>query len=164
MSETKYIRETVLPYCVGKGLDLGCGGDKITPDCFGFDLPKPYTKVGDDIIEMWGDARCLPFNDDVLDYVYSSHLLEDFLNTKDVLCEWLRVVKPNGFLIIYCPDEQVYRNYCKETGQDYNLAHCVSDMSLPYMLDIISDMSVEVVYRDLLVNFYSFLLVLRKVG
>ena len=33
------------------------------------------------------------FRDGVLDYVYSSHLLEDYVDTEAVLREWLRVLR-----------------------------------------------------------------------
>jgi intein/homing endonuclease len=70
MGETSKIREIAAKYCVGKGVDLGCGADKIVPEAWGFDLPEPYSIDGNDRPEMKGDARVLPFNDGVLDYVY----------------------------------------------------------------------------------------------
>jgi predicted SAM-dependent methyltransferase len=163
MSETRLIRPDVVKFCSGKGIDLGCGGDKITPDTWGFDQPQPYTSVGHDVIELRGDARHLPFNDNVLDYVYSSHLLEDFPNTVEVMQEWLRVIKHGGYLIIYCPDEQIYRKHCQETGQDYNLAHTIDYMSLDYMKHMVEGMPVEIVKEIGLINIYSFLIVLRKI-
>jgi len=162
MGETSLIREIAAPYCKGKGVDLGCGGDKVTPDTWGFDMPSPYTHVGDDIIELKGDARKLPFNDGVLDYIFSSHLLEDFPNTKEVIIEWLRVIKLGGVLVLYLPDEQVYKKHCRETGQSYNGAHSIENMSLAYIKQILSGLPVEVIEEIELINTYSFFMVIWK--
>ena len=68
--ETSKIRDRALPYCVGKGIDLGCGRDPITPDCVAMDRHEApeVTLVGDI------GAR-LPFDDVTFDWVYSSHAL-----------------------------------------------------------------------------------------
>ena len=162
MGETTKIREIAAKYCVGKGVDLGCGADKITPGTWGFDLPEPYFIDGNDRPEMKGDARILPFNDGVLDYVYSSHLLEDFPNTDDVVNEWLRVLKLGGKLILYMPNEQKYRRYCEATGQVYNLHHAIAEMSLDYMKEVFFPKSVKIIdgleeHAD-----YSFFIVVEK--
>ena len=63
-SETSKVRHWVLPYCTGKGCDVGFGGDKIMKvNCDGIDFPlehrrapvvaKPYTK--DLIARMLGE-------------------------------------------------------------------------------------------------------------
>ncbi len=96
-SETAKCRDRLGEYCQGNGVDLGAGGDLITADSISVDLPKPYRNVGKVKPNLKGDARNLIwFKNGVLDYVYASHLLEDFKDTEKVLKEWLRVLKPEG--------------------------------------------------------------------
>lgn len=85
-----------------------------------------------------------------MDYVYSSHLLEDFEKnkTKSVLLEWLRVLKIGGHLILYLPHEQVYRKHCEETGQEYNAAHKIPDFSLNYLKNILKKFDNVVVVHE----------------
>src|SRR4051794_21358440 len=80
-SETSKSRERLAKYCEGYGLDLGYGGDPISFSAIRMDLPQPYTRVGELPVQLGGKAENLYwFKDGVLDYVYSSHLLEDFHN------------------------------------------------------------------------------------
>lgn len=52
------------------------------------------------------DARKLPYEDNSVDEVYASHVLEhfSFRETADVLAEWARVLKPGGIMRISVPD------------------------------------------------------------
>jgi glycosyltransferase involved in cell wall biosynthesis/predicted SAM-dependent methyltransferase len=164
-SETAKCRRRLSRYCLGNGVDLGYGGDPIVPSAITVDLPTPYNKVGDHPLNLAGDARNLYwFSDNSLDYVYSSHLLEDFEDTEGTLREWLRVLKPGGVLVLFCPDEQAYRSHCKKHGQTYNLNHKHPDFSLAYVEDILLNRigNVEVIHENPLVDAYSFELVVRK--
>lgn len=74
-------------------------------------------------IHLQGDARNLHwFRNEVLDFVYSSHLLEDFLEWDSILREWARVVKPGGYLVILVPDKTLW-NEAILNGQPPNCAH-----------------------------------------
>ncbi|MBX3749526.1 MAG: class I SAM-dependent methyltransferase [Opitutaceae bacterium] len=133
-SETSKCRARLAPYCTGYGLDIGFGGDPINAAAIRVDLVQPYGTVGRHPVQLGGDAGNLPwFRDNTLDYVFSSHLLEDFQDTEAVLREWLRVLKPGGRLIIYCPDEMRYRAHCRATGQPYNIYHVHADFSLEFV-------------------------------
>lgn len=133
-SETSKCRARLAPYCVGDGVDLGFGGDPITPEAVRIDMPQQYGAVGQYPAQLRGDAANLKwFRDESLDFVFSSHLLEDFEDTRGVLREWLRVLKPGGRLVIYCPDEQVYREHCRRTGWHYNVHHKHADFSLKFV-------------------------------
>jgi predicted SAM-dependent methyltransferase len=165
MSETSNCRSRLAKYCQGYGLDIGYGGDAIVPSAITVDLPVPYTNVGSHPLNLGGNAKDLFwFNSNVLDYVFSSHLLEDFEDTEAVLREWLRVLKPEGYLIIFCPDERVYREHCLKTGQSYNYAHKIPDFSLVYVRSILLDKicTIEVIHENPLVDTYSFEIVVRK--
>jgi predicted SAM-dependent methyltransferase len=165
MSETPNCRNRLIKYCQGYGLDLGYGGDPITPSAITVDLPIPYAHVGNHPLNLGGDARNIYwFKDNVLDYVFSSHLLEDFENTEEVLREWIRVLKVGGYLVLFCPDEQIYHEHCRKTGQDYNLAHKISNFSLAYVKKILLEKfpDMEIVHENPLIDVYSFEIVARK--
>jgi len=163
-SETSKCRARLAPYCAGCGLDLGCGGDPITEQAIRVDLPQPYARVGAHPTQLGGPAEDLYwFRDSVLDFVYASHLLEDFDDTEAVLREWLRVLRPGGHLVIYCPDEQRFRAHCQATGQPYNPHHKHADFSLAYVKNILIRLGQDqFVYENPDVDGYSWDLVCVK--
>lgn len=167
MSETALARPILAPYCQGLGLDLGFGGDAIVPHALTFDTDPPYTHVGGDKQILKGHCRDLGFLcDESMDYLYSSHLLEDFwfAETQEILTEWRRVLKTGGLLVTCCPDQAVYVKHCEKTGQPYNMAHKEPTFSLSTFTEVVMRTGVwEVVYEDPLVATYSFHSVLRKV-
>lgn len=140
-SETSKCRARLEPFCLGDGLDLGFGGDPINERAVRVDLPQPYTQLGKYPVQLGGSADRLHwFRDECLDYIYSSHLLEDFVDTRAVLQEWLRVLKVGGRLIIYCPDEQRFRAHCQATGQPYNPHHKHAHFSLDFVKQLLAEL------------------------
>jgi len=73
-------------------------------------------------IQWRGDCRNLPFKDETLDFVASSHLIEDFSDWEIVLLEFTRVLKRGGFLVIMVPDKERFRE-AVANGQGDNLSH-----------------------------------------
>lgn len=73
-------------------------------------------------VPMWtppqwrGDARCLPFRDETMDFVYSSHLLEDFKDWTPILSEWIRVLKRGGNFIVMLPDKEKFNEAIRKGG------------------------------------------------
>jgi predicted SAM-dependent methyltransferase len=163
-SETSKCRPRLAPYCQGYGVDLGFGGDPVTPHAIHIDYPQPYSSAGSQTVQLGGDCQHLEwFRDGVLDFVYSSHLLEDFVETEAVLREWLRPLRHGGVLILYCPDEQRFRRHCQNTGQPYNPWHKHADFSLSFVERILKRIcGNEVVHRADGVDIYSWELVVRK--
>ena len=82
---------------------------------------------------------------------YSSHLIEDFEDTKHVLLDFIRVLKNNGNLILVFPDQRVYEKHCIKTGQPLNTYHIHQDMGMDYMLNVINSIS-NIKYELLLQN------------
>ncbi len=118
-SETAPRRPLTAPFCQGFGVDLGSGGDPVVPWAVQVDL-NPLARP---LVHYFGNAtKNLPFKDGVLDYVYSSHLLEDFADWDPVLTEWWRVLKPGGYLVILVPDHERFRAAVRG-GQGDNLDH-----------------------------------------
>jgi len=164
MSETSKFREDLIIFCEGYGLDIGYGGDPIKTTSITIDLPIPYTKLGSYPLHLGGDARKLYwFSDNSLNYVYSSHCLEDFEDTESVLTEWLRVLKPGGMLVLLLPDQQRYEKWCSDHKTEPNAAHKIKNFSLSYLKDIVSKLNyVKIIHTKDIMEEYNFQIVLEK--
>jgi SAM-dependent methyltransferase len=80
----------------GKGIDIGCGPDPVTPDAVRFDKEE-------------GDAnRVTDFVKNQFDFVYSSHCLEHMYDPRSTILDWWKLVRPQGFLFVLIPDEDLY--------------------------------------------------------
>ena len=165
VSETSKVRKNLEGFCLGNGIDIGFGGDPITKSAISVDMFVPYANYENAPLNLKGSGDNLYwFKDNVLDYVYSSHLLEDFEDTEKVLTEWIRVLKPNGNLVLFLPNEQVYRQYCLNKGNKPNHNHIHDYFGLDFLKNIIKKRDdVEIVYELEPSNIYSFELVLKKI-
>lgn len=165
VSETSRARPLLAKFCEGYGLDLGFGGDPITASAIRVDMPQPYAATGAYSVQLGGAAEKLNwFTNEVFDYVYSSHLLEDYHDTETVLREWLRVLRQGGRLVLFLPDEQRYREHCHKTGQPYNHNHVHNDFSSELVKRVLGKIGgVDVVYETGIVHEYSFGIVAQKV-
>ena len=105
--EAKKCRYRVVSYCRGLGLDLGCGDEKIVPTALGIDFASNKAELRLDLSSP--NALGL-FATGSLDYIFSSHTLEDLWDTEGTLKEWWRVIKAGGYLILYGPDKDYYPN------------------------------------------------------
>jgi predicted SAM-dependent methyltransferase len=168
MSETEKSREFLAPYCTGIGMDVGYGGNKVVPDAWAFDMPQPYTNVGGDRQQLRGDCQSFPFLcDNALDYIYSSHVLEDFVycDLINIITEWRRVLKPGGVIVTNCPDQQRFLAHCAATGQSINANHKEPDFSLHNFKTIVlpSTGKWDVIFEIDPFQEYSWLLVIKKI-
>lgn len=138
-SETSKHRDTLLPFCRGYGLDIGFGGDPVSVNAIRLDFPEPYAQTGSAAVQLGGDCRHLFwFQDDVLDFVYSSHVLEDFAEseTLPIITEWARVLRPGGHLVLLLPDQQRYLRHCERENARYNEHHSIDHFSLRYVTEV----------------------------
>ncbi|HTJ12603.1 MAG TPA: methyltransferase domain-containing protein [Dinghuibacter sp.] len=138
-SETSKVRHLVLAYCQGDGCDIGFGGDKIKKErCAGIDFAQPYAHTGREKVDVECDVIKdeIPVPDNTYDYVYTSHLIEDFVDTADGLRKFIRILKPGGSLILVFPDQPTYERYCARTGQPLNMYHVHKDMGEAFMLNV----------------------------
>lgn len=114
-------------YCSGKGLDIGYGGDRII-----------------ETVDVWdiehGDALELKnVQNDSYDFVYSSHTIEHMLNPEIALRNWFRVVKPNGYLIVYLPHRDLYEKKLtlpSRFNPDHKYFFVEDNDDLPYTIGI----------------------------
>lgn len=137
MSETATARARLERYCVGNGVDVGAGGDPIVPWAVCIDRQEDDGRrahVGQHPTHLKGDATNLYwFKDESLDFLFSSHCLEDFLDTAEILKEWLRVIRPLGYLVLFLPDQPKYAAFCAERNALPNQAHKHADFSLAFV-------------------------------
>lgn|SRR3990167_139039 len=99
-------------YCRGLGVDIGTGSNRLSPTVLGIDwyphddtdmiwncAPEPKEGGGQNVYPY-------PFRENRFDFVFASHILEDFLPSviQWVFDEWLRLIKPGGYLVILVPD------------------------------------------------------------
>ncbi|TAG32124.1 MAG: class I SAM-dependent methyltransferase [Sphingobacteriia bacterium] len=166
-SETAKVRSRVLSYCIGKGCDIGFGGDKISKvNCVGIDLPQPYTTTGKDGVDIGCDVirEEIPVADNTFDYVYTSHLIEDFTDTKDALRKFIRILKENGTLILVFPDQIKYEFICKNAGIILNPYHVHPNMGRDYMIDKLNELTninYQILYQSNCEIDYNVILVLK---
>lgn len=85
-------------YFKGDVIDIGCGKQTVTEGARGWDIAS-----GD------GDATFMAgIADSSYDTVYSSHTLEHLDNPELALENWWRILKPQGYLIVAVPSEDLY--------------------------------------------------------
>lgn len=90
-------------YFAGRGIDIGCGPDPLDKSVFtsiesleAYDTPQ-------------GDANtCENLADNSFDFVYSSHCLEHMHDVHAALGNWIRICKPNGYVVFAVPHEVYY--------------------------------------------------------
>lgn len=154
------------------GVELGSGGAPLVPEAVSIDMARPYTKCGSSGINLKGDARRLTwFSDDSLDYLYSSHLFEDFDEGENlqVLSEWARVIRSGGHIMLLLPDQKRYERHCAMLGSLPNEHHKIPHFSLEYVSTLTSRLAgLKVVHGVKLwevggaADEYNFFVVLRK--
>lgn len=161
MSETQIARPYLERFCAGCGLDVGCGDDLIVPWAIGIDKRQlgKTSIVGDvEDLQQW-------FAPNSLDFIFSSHCLEDMEDTKSVLKSWLHTIKHGGFLALFLPDQITYLKHCTDTNTEPNKDHKRIDFSLHYVMTCLKELGYDwqdVEYLNKVVGIYSFALVIRK--
>lgn len=94
-------------YFVGHGIDIGAGKDSLAS----------YLKVFSRLtkVDSWdthnGDAQYMRgVKDNTYDFVHSSHCLEHMVDVHIALYNWIRILKPLGYLIVTVPEEFLYEH------------------------------------------------------
>ena len=112
-NEGAKIKWEIVRYTSGRGLDLGCSIQKLFPHFTGVDNRADNMLFGHPINpDVWVEtAERMPFYaTGGHDFIFSSHLLEHIEPERvtGTLKEWMRIIKVDGFLVLYLPDEDEY--------------------------------------------------------
>jgi len=83
-------------------IDVGYRG--ASPDA----VPVLPHALGVDVDYPGYDGKKLPFPDDSVDTVYSSHMLEHVDDFRTTIRDWHRVVRPGGFIVCIVPHQFLY--------------------------------------------------------
>ena len=86
----------------GIGYDVGGPGIKYKE---GFGIRGLNITEGSNVT---ADAQRMPFDDNYIDYIISSHTFEHIDNPELALKECIRVVKPEGLIYIVIPDKRYH--------------------------------------------------------
>lgn len=151
-----------IPYCIGKGLDIGCGGNKTVPSAIGVDIIKGKGKYGNqqsaisqaDIITS-GDNLYM-FKDNELDYIVSRHNLEHYVDIIKTLEEWKRVLKKGGKLCLVIPDNR----YGDTVRLDPTHCHAFTPESLMRILQLVKGF--KIIDEGVAIKQWSFYIILEK--
>lgn len=110
-SETEKAKELIKDYLVGKVIDIGAGGYKVLDTAISVDgrnvdntdiiLGDPNMIYHLSKIDVLSDADC----------VFSSHTLEHLQDDYAAIFDWAKIIKKDGYLILYLPDGTKYSNY-----------------------------------------------------
>lgn len=91
----KFIRDKAKKYCQGIGLDIGAGK-------WPFEGAIPIEDK-----EEQNAYNLDNYEDNSLDYIFSSHCLEHLDRWKDALSLWIRKIKTKGVIFLYLPHESM---------------------------------------------------------
>ncbi|MEM7118290.1 MAG: class I SAM-dependent methyltransferase [Chloroflexota bacterium] len=98
----------------GHVIDIGCGTGVSTAllaeqglKSYGLDLSHPFLRIASENIDngfVQGDATRLPFAENSVDSVGLNAVIEHVPHVENLLSELTRVIKPQGYLIIFSPN------------------------------------------------------------
>lgn len=170
-SETDKYRHLTQKYCKGVGIDIGSQGCPVVPWAFNIDLPHEEfafynsNNIPKGPIQICCRAEKLWMIEvGSLDFVYSSHLLEDFVDWMPILQEWVSKLKKGGKLIILVPDKEKW-NAAISQGQPPNCQH-KHESSLGELSTYAPALGLKIIeerYTDEVENDYSILFVAERI-
>lgn len=176
-SETSKYRHITTPFCVGNGIDIASGGDAVVPWAISIELEDEKYNYYNSNQKPRGPLHYrdnnaifdLPFKSNTLDFVYSSHLIEDFSQEvwPKMLGEWVRCLKPGGNLIILVPEVKRWNYAVNVLGQCPNCSHHAPEPSVGDLTKVFTKLGLQTVCDKLTnchPNDYSILGVAKKPG
>lgn len=169
-NEAAKVRFDVVQYTRGKVLDLGCGPTKGFPHWIGVDNLDAVSRFGAEIKpDLVADCAKLSdsIQDESVDAIFSSHLLEHIEDYRAALADWWRCIKVGGHLVLYLPHRDLYPNI----GQPGSNPDHKWDFVPEDIMSALEGVTNGVSGFDVLVNEvrsegveYSFLLVAKKLA
>ena len=114
----------------------------------------------EDSNDLVADATDLPFKDNSIDFIVSSHAIEHMINIKRMFREWYRVIKKDGIVGFIMPDKNHFRHYNSSPEQRFDAP---SEMIPDKCLKIIKEETdFEVLFFDTFRNNFEFEGLLKK--
>lgn len=162
----KYVH-LVAKYCYrsdgqpGCGVDVASQGAPLVPWAFNVDLPidefNHYSNnhPAKGPIQVRAHASKLPFDNDSLDFLVSSHYAEDLPRSAwpDLFGEWKRCLKSGGYMIVLVPEVERWAAYLASGGCP-NCSHSAPEPSVGDMSKVALQLGMEVI-EERLSNCYS---------
>jgi SAM-dependent methyltransferase len=100
-----------------QGIDIGCGTDRLSMEVLAIDQNGDRRYAHADVIHNCKDLEIeketefngykYKFEDNELDFIFSSHCLEDFDNIPEVFEAWWKKIKKDGLMILLLPDMEI---------------------------------------------------------
>jgi predicted SAM-dependent methyltransferase len=84
------------------GVDVGCGTARIDDKIVSIDKQPDWRYAHAQFI--WNCKDLELFNNNSLDFIFSSHCLEDFDNIPEVFYNWWKKLKVGGYMLLLLPD------------------------------------------------------------
>jgi predicted SAM-dependent methyltransferase len=84
------------------GVDVGCGTNRLSPGILSIDAQGDPRYSHAMLVHDCHDLNI--FNNNVFDFIFSSHCLEDFSDIYIVFENWWQKIKPYGMMILLLPD------------------------------------------------------------
>ena len=152
--ESKYNKRVdgimnVCKFIVGKGVDIGCGTEPVHPDIIALDQQPDRRYAHADIVHNCENLDV--FAENVLDFIFSSHCLEDFENIPEVFRSWWSRLKIGGVMVLLLPDMQGGRY--PTVAQGGNPSHR-TDVGVPFMTELLEngDYNYEILQKDTILH------------
>lgn len=151
--------EYIQKWLIGdKGIDVGCGTNRLSMEILAIDQQPDRRYSHCDLVHNCHDLEIktpfafsgkeFTFVDNELDYIFSSHCLEDFEDIHAVFKNWWKKIKPNGYMILLLPDMENGR-YPKVGEFNGNPSHR-TDVGEKYIKEMLYtlDLQFEIVQCD----------------
>lgn len=139
-------------------IDIGCRGDKIKTSAYGVDIVS--TQDVDLVISPNDIYRLSEFEklESGFQIVYSSHTLEHLQDPVNALRDWVKLLKKDGYIVLYLPDVDYYKEHNPEHLHNWTMASFFDyiHIELPFLelIELIADNNRP--------ECYSFIAILKK--
>jgi predicted SAM-dependent methyltransferase len=139
----KYIKKwTISNNRYLNGIDVGCGTCRIDDMIISIDAQPDYRYAHAQLV--WNCINLDIFANKQLDFIFSSHCLEDFIDIQAVFLNWWEKLKVNGLMLLLLPDMELCEcQYCKgksrypRIGEGGNPSHR-TNVGKKYITDLLT--------------------------
>ena len=121
------------------GVDVGCGTTRIDDRIISIDVQPDWRYANAQLV--WDCKDLDIFADGKLDFIFSSHCLEDFEDIQGVFSAWYRKLKVDGLMILLLPDMETGR-YPKVGEPKGNPSHR-TNVGKDFIADMMKDLGYE---------------------